>query len=56
MPMKGRYEIVDNNHPTWKGMRYTKLEHAQREIEQAVGEPGRFTIRDRQTTPKQRRV
>ena len=44
--MKGRYEIVDTHHPKWRGMRFTSLERAEKELAQSVP-PGRFVIRDR---------
>ena len=44
--MKGRYEVKDSKYPTWRGRRFTKLEHARRDLVQA--EPrGRFFVWDR---------
>lgn len=44
--MKGRYEIKDRNNPKAKGYRFTKLEHAQRELAHATP-PERWYIFDR---------
>lgn len=46
--MKLRYEIIDKNHPTWKGTRFSTLDRAQRELAHAVP-AGRFYIKDRTT-------
>jgi hypothetical protein len=43
----GQFEIVDGNHPDWRGQRFSDRERAERELAQAVGEPGRFYIKDR---------
>ncbi len=45
--MQGRYEIKDTNHPDWRGMRFTSLDRAERELAKSVP-PGRFVIVDRQ--------
>lgn len=47
--MSLRYEIRDNEHPTWKGSRYSSEDRARRELAQAVGDPGRWSLIDRQT-------
>lgn len=44
--MTARYEIVDSHHPDWRGMRFSTLERAERELARAVP-AGRFYIRDR---------
>lgn len=44
-----QYEIIDSVNPDWRGMRFSSLDRAQRELAQAVGTPGRFYIIDRQT-------
>lgn len=44
--MKLRYELVDSKNPYWRGMRFTKLESAQKELARSVP-PGRFYIKDR---------
>lgn len=46
--MKLRYEIIDNEHPTWKGTRFSTLDRARRELTHAVP-AGRFYIKDRTT-------
>jgi hypothetical protein len=46
--MKGRYELVDSHIPEWRGMRYTNLERARRELAKSWP-PGRFHIFDRLT-------
>jgi hypothetical protein len=47
--MTGRYEIIDNQHPTWRGSRFSDETRARRALAQAVGEPGRWSLKDRQT-------
>lgn len=47
-----KYEIIDGNNPTWKGMRFSTLERAERELAKAVAAPGRFYIIDRSTRKK----
>lgn len=42
------FEIVDRNHPTWRGMRFSTLANALRELGHAVP-PERFYVRDNQT-------
>ncbi len=44
--MKGRYEIVDSKHGTERGMRFSTLDRAERELAHAVP-AGRFYIVDR---------
>lgn len=51
--MTGRYEIQDTHHPEWRGMRFTSLERAERELARAVP-AGRFIIVDRQTKSRPR--
>ena len=46
--MKLRYEIIDNEHPTWKGTRFSTLDRARRELAHAAP-AGRFYIKDRTT-------
>lgn len=46
--MKQRYEIKDAHHPEWRGMRFSSEDRARRELAQAVGEPGRWVLYDRQ--------
>ena len=46
--MKGRYEIVDREHPLWKGQRFSALDRAQREYAHAAP-ANRFYIKDRTT-------
>ena len=47
--MRLRYEIRDNHHPEWRGQRFTSLDRAQRELDHAVGDPGRWSLVDRET-------
>ena len=47
--MTGRYEIRDNHHPGWRGMRFTSLQRAENELSHAVGDPGRWSLVDRAT-------
>ena len=48
--MKGRYEIRDTYaERSDRGQRFTKLAHARRELTHAVGNKGRFVIKDRET-------
>lgn len=51
--MKGRYEIQDTQQADRfgysRGQRFTNLDHARRELTHAVGNRGRFIIRDRKT-------
>lgn len=44
--MRLRYEIRDTK-MEGRGQRFTNIDHAIRELEQAVGEPGRFELFDR---------
>lgn len=44
--MTGRYEIRDRQMPG-RGMRFTAIDRARREIAQATVRPGRFYIYDR---------
>lgn len=46
--MKGRYEIKDTKFPELRGMRFTALITAQRELSRSVPQ-GRFRIWDRET-------
>jgi hypothetical protein len=43
-----RYELVDSHHPDWRGMRFSDLERARKELERSHP-PGRFFLKDRQT-------
>ena len=47
--MVKRYELRDNNHVDWPGMRFTTIERAKREFRNAVGNPGRWSLIDRET-------
>jgi hypothetical protein len=47
--MTAQYEIIDTEHPTWRGMRFSTIERARRELARAVGTPGRFIIIPRPT-------
>jgi hypothetical protein len=47
--MAARYEIIDNNHPTWRGSRFSDEMRARRVLAQSVGEPGRWSLKDRTT-------
>jgi hypothetical protein len=44
--MKGRYEIIDTHHPTWRGQRFTDKKRAEKVLAESVP-PGRFVIKDR---------
>jgi hypothetical protein len=44
-----RYEIRDNNNPSWRGQRFTSENRARRELSLAVGDPGRWSLVDRVT-------
>lgn len=46
--MKSRYEIVDKKHALERGMRFSTLDRARRELAHAVP-AGRFYIEDRTT-------
>lgn len=46
-----RYEIRDTHNPTWKGMRFTSLDRALRELAHAVPK-SRFEVIDRTTGEK----
>lgn len=47
MSNPNRYELVDREHPEWRGQRFASLERARREHSHAVP-PGRFWIKDRE--------
>ena len=47
--MTGRYEIRDNDHPDWRGQRFTSEERARAILADAVGRPGRWSLVDRAT-------
>lgn len=44
--MKSRYEIKDSHYPAERGMRFTSLSRAEKELAQSVP-AGRFYIYDR---------
>lgn len=46
--MKLRYELIDREHPTWRGPRFTDRARAERELRQAIP-PGRWYLKDRKT-------
>ncbi len=43
-----RYEIRDSHNPDFRGQRFSSLDRAEREFSQAVGEPGRWELWDRE--------
>lgn len=46
--MSKRYEIVDREHPDWRGMRFSSLDRARTEHSHAVP-TDRFWVKDRET-------
>jgi hypothetical protein len=44
-----RYEIIDNNHPAWRGSRFSDEARARKVLAQSVGNPGRWSLKDRTT-------
>lgn len=46
--MAARYELIDTEHPDWRGGRFNSLERAKRELAASVP-AGRFKLIDRQT-------
>lgn len=46
--MKQRYELVDSHNPDERGMRFSTLQRARRELAQSVP-AGRFYVKDRVT-------
>lgn len=42
-----RYELKDSHYPEWRGMRFSSLDRAIKELRMSVP-PGRFFIYDRQ--------
>ena len=46
--MKQRYELVDSHNPDERGMRFSTLQRARRELA-ASAPQGRFYVKDRET-------
>jgi len=44
--------LIDGQNPGWRGSRFSSLERAERALAQAVGAPGRWSLRDRQAVRK----